>query len=89
MRDSLCTLCKSSRQINQNEKEIQTYHKFTRNLGLEDTIKGAPGVVAGLKREDLGHVPEAVLVIPRSYYLKLFAAVIRGGFAGLGAGRIK
>lgn len=68
---------------------MQTYHKFTRNFGLEDAIKGAPGVVAGLKREDLGHVPQAVLVIPRTYYLEMFAAVIWSGFAGLGAGRIK
>lgn len=68
---------------------MKTYHKFTSNLWLEDTIEGALGVGAGLEREDVGHVPQAVLVVPRAYNLKLFATIKWSGFARLCAGRIK
>lgn len=44
------------------------YHEAATGVGLEDSIKGAPGEPTVFEGEDLGYIPQTVLVVARASY---------------------
>ena len=66
-----------------------THHKASSHVGLEDSIKGALGVRAVLKGEQLLYVVQAAPVVSCPHYSYRPLGVKVGWFVALSAGRIK